>query len=188
MVRACTATVRCAVPEGASIEIFAVWITCFARPGCHARWNFHSRFLRRSWALLFIEPTVAPRRNGGVMGSVTGAGIRQRDPPRARAWGARISSVITVCGRRSLVWRGEPDAESPRHRGFRLRLSRSNRLPLRRRETVTLLAVADQAVREESDEAGSHHLQHPSYLEEDIVGRIVLVGVQGIVKLGWAVH
>src|SRR5215210_8853140 len=56
-----------------------------------AQWKHHSRLLRRSWALLFIEPTVVRQRNGGVTGSVTGGEIRQREPPRVRARGARIS-------------------------------------------------------------------------------------------------
>ena len=30
--------------------------------------------------------------------------------------------------------------------------------------------IADQAVREESNEVASHHLQHAGYLKEDIVG------------------
>jgi len=51
-----------------------------------------------------------------------------------------------------------------------------------------LLPVAYQAVREESNEIGSHRLQHAGYLKEDIVGRIMLVRVQGIVKLRRAVH
>jgi hypothetical protein len=53
---------------------------------------------------------------------------------------------------------------------------------------VTLLPVADQAVSEESNEVASHHLQHAGYLKEDVVGRIVLVRVQGIIKLWRATH
>src|SRR5829696_5290397 len=46
--------------------------------------------------LLLIEPTLVLQRHRGV----TGGEIRQRRPPRARTRGARISFVITVCGRR----------------------------------------------------------------------------------------
>src|SRR5215207_7371236 len=53
--------------------------------------------------LLLIEPTVVPQRNGGVTGSVTRGEIRQREAPRGHGRGARISFVITVCGRRSPV-------------------------------------------------------------------------------------
>src|SRR5215211_7893189 len=49
---------------------------------------------------LLIEPTLVLQRHRGVTGSVTGGEIRQRRPPRARTRGARISFVITVCGRR----------------------------------------------------------------------------------------
>src|SRR5215204_501203 len=45
--------------------------------------------------LLLIEPTLVLQRHRGV----TGGEIRQRRPPRARTRGARISFVITVCGR-----------------------------------------------------------------------------------------
>jgi hypothetical protein len=51
-----------------------------------------------------------------------------------------------------------------------------------------LLPVAYQAVRKESNEVGSHRLQHAGYLKEDVVGGMVLVRVKGIIKLRRAVH
>jgi hypothetical protein len=56
------------------------------------------------------------------------------------------------------------------------------------RKLAALLPVADQAVRKESNEVASHHLQHAGYLKEDVVRGIVLVRVQGILKLWRAVH
>ena len=53
---------------------------------------------------------------------------------------------------------------------------------------VALLPAANQAVRKESNEVGRHHLQHAGYLKEDIVGGIVLVRVQGIIKLWRTIH
>src|SRR5215218_2698422 len=86
-----------------------------------AQWKHHSRLLRRSWALLFFEPTVMRQRNGGVTGSVTGGEIRQREPPRVRARGARISSVITFCGRRSPVRAAVAEPKGSLHSGSRPR-------------------------------------------------------------------
>ena len=48
-----------------------------------AQWKHHSRLLRRSWALLFIEPTVVRQRNGGVTGSVTGSGSGSANRPES---------------------------------------------------------------------------------------------------------
>ena len=53
---------------------------------------------------------------------------------------------------------------------------------------AALLPVGYQAVREESNEVGSHRLQHAGYLKEDVVGGIVLGRVQGIIKFRRAVH
>jgi hypothetical protein len=48
--------------------------------------------------------------------------------------------------------------------------------------------VADQAVCKENNEIASHHLQHAAYLKVDVVGGIVFVRVQWIIKLLRAVH
>jgi hypothetical protein len=48
--------------------------------------------------------------------------------------------------------------------------------------------IADQAVSKESNEVASHYLKHAGYLKEDVVGGIVLVRVQGIIKLLRATH
>jgi hypothetical protein len=61
------------------------------------------------------------QRNGGVTGSVTGGEIRQREPPRVRARGARISSVITFCGRRSPVRAAVAEPKGSLHSGSRPR-------------------------------------------------------------------
>src|SRR5215208_8035574 len=54
--------------------------------------------------------------------------------------------------------------------------------------TVGGHSAADQAVSKESDEVASHYLKHAGYLKEDVVGGIVLVRVQGIIKLLRATH
>jgi hypothetical protein len=67
--------------------------------------------------LLLIEPTIVPQRNGSVTVSVTEGEIRQRDSPRARTRGVRISygSVVapSYSGRLRSLDPAEPECAAP---------------------------------------------------------------------------
>jgi hypothetical protein len=47
--------------------------------------------------------------------------------------------------------------------------------------------VTDQAHGRERNQVASQHVQYTSYLKEDVVRRIMLIGIQGIIKLRRAI-